>query len=59
MVGPVGNFQSGDEIKTFSPFPNLGQKSINIGPLICYEDIFPKLSREISFRGGSIFCYHK
>ena len=40
MVGPVGNFQSGNEIKTFSPVPNLGQKSIKIGPLICYEDIF-------------------
>ena len=55
MVGPVGNFQSGNEIKTFSPFPNLGQKSIKIGPLICYEDIFPKLSREISLSGVDLF----
>ena len=26
MVGPVGNFQSGNEIKTFSPVPEFGTK---------------------------------
>ena len=33
----------------------MGQKSIKIGPLICYEDIFPNLSREISLSGVDLF----
>ncbi|MDG1138740.1 MAG: apolipoprotein N-acyltransferase [Opitutales bacterium] len=45
FVGPVGNFTSGD---TFCPIslslPN--GKNLKIGPLICYEDIFPSLARD-------------
>jgi len=45
FVGPVGNFTSGD---TFSPISlSLPDgKKLTVGPLICYEDIFPSLARD-------------
>ena len=50
IVGPVGSFAVGDHFYSLS----LPQKDgdLKIGPLICYEDIFPALSRD-AVDGGS------
>jgi apolipoprotein N-acyltransferase len=52
----VGSFQKGDEAKVFKISPSNKKKSmLNIGSLICYEDIFPNLCRdEVSF-GADLF----
>ena len=45
LVGPIGNFSSGDRSHVFSVTSKVLDQSVRIGPLICYEDIFPSLSR--------------
>ena len=45
LVGPIGNFSSGDRSHVFSVKSKDLDQSVRIGPLICYEDIFPSLSR--------------
>ena len=44
LVGPIGNFSSGDRSHVFSVTSKGLDQSVRIGPLICYEDIFPSLS---------------
>ena len=46
IVGPTGNFKKGNTFKTFT-FKNEGNYTINLVPLICYEDIFPDLVDKI------------
>ena len=55
MVGPVGNFTPGQypvlqEIELTDELKN----KIIVGPLICYEDIFPHLSRDLVKAGADI-----
>jgi apolipoprotein N-acyltransferase len=47
MVGPVGNFTSGDRPHIFQIRAKDRKEAVRVGPLICYEDIFPFLSRDI------------
>ncbi|MBP52330.1 MAG: apolipoprotein N-acyltransferase [Opitutae bacterium] len=53
MVGPVGNFTAG-EYPVFQEIELKDEKKtkISVGPLICYEDIFPQLTRDL-VKGGS------
>ena len=56
LVGPVGSFKEGNEVKTFSVHSKKNQDStFKIGPLICYEDIFPRLCRETALEGVDLF----
>ncbi len=55
LVGPVGNFESGNVVKIFSIPVGSANESVRIGPLICYEDIFPDLSRDIALKGVDLF----
>lgn len=48
LVAPVGDFVAGK-----GAFP-LTMKDFKIGPLICYEDVFPEISREMVVNGANI-----
>lgn len=47
LVGPVGNFSSGNHPHVFQIKAKDLERPVRVGPLICYEDIFPFLSRKI------------
>ena len=53
MVGPVGNFTEGDYPYIFELPLNKGkpEAKIRIAGLICYEDIFPALTRDVVQQG--------
>lgn len=56
LVGPVGSFKQGSEVKTFTvERKGNGLSPLKIGPLICYEDIFPRLCRETALSGVDLF----
>ena len=56
MVGPIGNFENGDKINVFRIKPKSREASdVHIGPLICYEDIFPSLCIDIARKGVDLF----
>ncbi len=48
LVAQVGDFQAGEKGKTIS------WKGTHLGPLICYEVIFPYLARETSKNGAAL-----
>ena len=56
MVGPVGNFSSGDRTILFDlPISDGNATSfIRTGMLICYEDIFPEVSRKAVEQGAEL-----
>jgi apolipoprotein N-acyltransferase len=57
LVGPVGNFGEGDVPFTFDlEFGEEGRESYRVGPLICYEDIFPEVVRQ-TVREGVDFLF--
>jgi apolipoprotein N-acyltransferase len=56
LVGPVGSFKKGADVKTFTVNTrNKDSTPLKIGPLICYEDIFPRLCRETALSGVDLF----
>lgn len=56
LVGPVGSFKKGDTFKIFTVNSKTKESiSLKIGPLICYEDIFPRLCRETALSGVNLF----
>ena len=56
FVGPIGSFKEGQELKTFTfKSKSEGSDSLEVGPLICYEDIFPSLCRDIALSGVDLF----
>ena len=44
LVGPVGNFTSGESFVSLDLSLENGS-NLKVAPLICYEDIFPELSK--------------
>ena len=52
LVGPTGRFESGEDARTILLEVNSTGNKLNIGPLVCYEDIFPYLSRETTNQGA-------
>ena len=56
LVGPVGNFIPGDKAYLFDlPFRDGNiTKTVRAGVLICYEDIFPKVSRRLIGHGAEL-----
>ena len=47
LVGPVGRFSAGDNPFVFELDPKgYGRPNYKVGPLVCYEDIFPEVVRE-------------
>ena len=44
----IGDFDAGTEVKP------LGIENVGVGPLICYEDIFPEISRALVKKGASL-----
>jgi len=56
LVGPVGNFDKGESLNIFSiTRKNTPKEFVEVGPLICYEDIFPSLSVDIARKGVDLF----
>jgi apolipoprotein N-acyltransferase len=56
LVGPVGNFNKGENLNIFSiPRKTNPQEFVDVGPLICYEDIFPSLCVDIARKGVDLF----
>jgi apolipoprotein N-acyltransferase len=56
-VVPVGE----DFLRGKDPTPlvlQVGQRSLALGPLLCYEDIFPQLSRESVLAGADMLVVH-
>lgn len=55
LVGPVGNFGTGQVPFTFDlEYGEGGKEHCRIGPLICYEDIFPEVVRQTVREGVDI-----
>ena len=54
LVGPIGRFEAGDRPAVLPV--RVGQRGLMAGPLICYEDIFPQLSRS-TVRAGADFLF--
>ena len=53
FIGPIGNFTSGDDFQPISL--SGGNKDVlTVGPLICYEDIFPNLARGAAIAGNDL-----
>jgi apolipoprotein N-acyltransferase len=50
LAQPIGKFMAGE---SFEPLTNGGVK---IGPLICYEDIFPEISRKLTAAGAQFLA---
>ncbi|MCX7990776.1 MAG: apolipoprotein N-acyltransferase [Proteobacteria bacterium] len=48
LVTAAGDFLAGNELKTLSV------KDLKIGSLICYESIFPEISKEYKLKGANI-----
>lgn len=56
LVGPVGSFKKGGDVNIFSiPTSKIDEGSVRIGPLICYEDIFPSLCLDVAREGVDLF----
>ena len=57
LVGPVGNFGAGDDPFTFDlEFGEQDREGYKVGPLICYEDIYPEVVRQ-TVREGVDFLF--
>lgn len=56
LVGPVGNFTAGDQTLLFDlPIGDKNSSSfVRAGLLICYEDIFPVISRNAVIQGAEL-----
>ena len=56
LVGPVGNFSPGNQVYLFDLPISDGNSSglVRAGILICYEDIFPSLSRSAVEQGAEL-----
>jgi apolipoprotein N-acyltransferase len=52
LVGPTGRFEPGDAARTILLDVNSTGKTLKVGPLVCYEDIFPDLARETTNQGA-------
>ena len=52
LVGPTGRFEPGGDARTMLLDVNSTGNSLKIGPLVCYEDIFPDLARETTNQGA-------
>lgn len=52
QVVDIGNFAPGSEASLL-PL-NINGRSLSIGPLVCYEDIFPRLARESVLAGADL-----
>jgi len=52
LVGPTGRFEPGIEPKIILLDVNSTGKTLKVGPLVCYEDIFPDLARETTSQGA-------
>lgn len=48
LTKPVGNFIEGES------FVPLAAGSARLGPLVCYEDVFPEISRELVRHGANV-----
>lgn len=56
LVGPIGSFKEGQDVKTFTlKSKHASSDLLKVGPLICYEDIFPSLCRDIALSGVDLF----
>lgn len=56
LVGPIGSFKEGEDVKTFTlKSKGASPELLKVGPLICYEDIFPSLCRDIALSGVDLF----
>ena len=53
FVGPIGNFTSGDDFQPIS-LSGGNKDELTIGPLICYEDIFPGLAQGAALAGNDL-----
>ena len=54
LVGPIGHFEAGDRPAVLPV--RAGDRGLLAGPLICYEDIFPQLSRA-TVNAGADFLF--
>ena len=52
LVGPTGRFEPGGEARTILLDVNSTGNTLGVGPLVCYEDIFPALARETTNQGA-------
>jgi apolipoprotein N-acyltransferase len=52
LVGPTGRFEPGGEARTIFLDVNSTGNTLKVGPLVCYEDIFPDLARETTNQGA-------
>jgi len=50
LAEPIGKFRAGD---SFEP---LMDGEVKIGPLVCYEDIFPEISRKLTASGAQFLA---
>ncbi|MBI2347000.1 MAG: apolipoprotein N-acyltransferase [Deltaproteobacteria bacterium] len=50
LAAPIGNLHPGEEIAPITI------EDVAIGPLICYEDIFPEIARAHALRGAHFFA---
>ena len=53
LVGPVGTFTAGNEFQSFTVFAD-HNTSVNILPLVCYEDIFPGIAGKMEYSANSL-----
>ncbi|MDD5775102.1 MAG: apolipoprotein N-acyltransferase [Candidatus Omnitrophica bacterium] len=51
-IVPIGEVQRGTEYRVFGQFPAGGTTAVAFSSLICYEDMFPGLSRAMVRRGA-------
>ena len=52
VLGELGEFTPGKEYKAFSLHPSSFSQNIKFATLICFEDIFPKISKKLVQNGA-------